>query len=196
MSEARIVATSLLMRWRRLQFFFLAAFGLVSSTFADPIVGQVYSGTIVDVDGNKFATADGHLSVLVFCSTRDTNKAQTVGERIPEHCLGNPEYRMVTILRFEERRSATMCSIINGMARRRLDREAKQLQVRYQAKNIARDSRKDVYAATDFDGSIGSQFGVPAGSTAFQVLVVGRKGELLQRWTEVPTAAELATVVK
>ncbi len=184
------------MSWRRLQFFLFAAFGFVSATLADPIVGQIYSGTIVDVDGNKFATADGHVMVLVFCSTRDTSKARTVGDRIPDYCLGNPDYRMVTILRFEKKHHAAMCAIINAVARHRLDREAKQLQARYKAKNIARDPRKDVFAATDFDGAIGSQLGIAVDSTAFQVLIFGRKGELLQRWTDLPAPAELATVVK
>jgi hypothetical protein len=184
------------MSWRRLQFFFWAAWCFVAATLADPTVGQVYSGTIVDVDGNKSGTADGRVTVLVFCSTQEIGKAQTVGARIPGHCLANPDYRMITILRFEKKRSAPMCAIINAVTRHRLDAEAKQLQARYKAKNIARDPRKDVFAAADFDGAMGSQFGIPTDSPAFQVLALGRKGELLQRWTDVPTAAELETVLK
>jgi hypothetical protein len=184
------------MSWRRLQFFFGAALCFVAAARADPIVGQIYSGTIVDVDGNKSGTADGRVTVLVFCSTQEISKAQAVGARIPDHCLANPDYRMITILRFDRKRSAPMCAIIKAVARRRLDGEAKQLQPRYKTKNIARDPRKDVFAAADFDGAIGSQFGIASDSSAFQVLVLGRKGELLRRWTEVPTADELTAALK
>jgi hypothetical protein len=89
-----------------------------------------------------------------------------------------------------------MRAIINALVRRRLDGEAQRLQTRYIAKKITRDARKDVFAVTDFDGTVGSQIGIPADSIAFQVLVLGRKGELLARWTDVPSPEQLAAVVK
>jgi len=180
----------------RLQFFFLTALFFISLVRADPIVGHAYSLTMIDVDKNKLATADGHVTIVVVTSSDDVEKARSVGDRVPEYCLGNPAYRMVTILRFAKSHHAPVRMIVNAVVRHRLDAEAKRLQPRYVAKKIARNPRSDVYAVADFDGTIASQFGIPADSTSFQVLVLDRKGELLRRWTDVPTAEELAAVVK
>ena len=188
--------TSLLMRWRRVQFFFLASALLVLNIQADPTVGQIYSFTLVDVNQNKFATADGRVTILVLASSADIDKARTVGDRVPDKCLANPGYRMVTVLRFEKKHHAPMRAIIHAIVRRRLEGEAARLQSRYKARNISSDARKDVFAVTDFDGAIGAQLGIPSGATSFQVLVLGRKGELLQRWNDVPSEAALADVLK
>ena len=180
----------------RLQFFFFATLFFVSPVRADPIVGHTYSLTMIDVDQNKFATADGHVTIIVMTSSTDIEKAKSVGDRVPEYCLGNPEYRMITILRFAKNHHAPLRMIVNALVRRRLDAEAKRLQPRYLAKKITRNPRSDVFAVADFDGTIASQFGFAADSITFQVLVLDRKGELLRRWTDVPTAEELAAVVK
>ena len=181
---------------RRLQFFFFAALFFVSRLGADPIVGHAYSVTMIDVDQNKFATADGHVTIIVMTSSAEVEKAKSVGDRVPAFCLGNPEYRMITILRFAKNHHTPLRMIVNALVRHRLDAEAKRLQPRYLAKKITRNPRSDVFAVADFDGTIAPQFGIAPDSIAFQVLVLDRKGELLRRWTDVPTAAELAAVVK
>jgi len=66
----------------------------------------------------------------------------------------------------------------------------------YDAKKLARDARRDIFAVADFDGTATSQLGVQPDSSAFRVFVFGRSGELLRQWDDVPSAAELATVVK
>ena len=63
---------------------------------ADP--AAVYAFEFVDVDGHKVSTADGHTTMLVFTSSRDTDRAHDVGDRVPDFCLGNPDYRMVTVI--------------------------------------------------------------------------------------------------
>jgi hypothetical protein len=184
------------MSGRRLQFFFFTALLFISPLRGDPIIGQTYSLTMIDVDKNKLATADGQVTILVVTSSADADKARTIGDRVPEYCLGNPEFRMITILRFGKKHHAPMRMIVNALIRRRLDAEAKRLQPRYAAKNITHNPRSDVFTVADFDGTIASQLGIPIGSTAFQVLVLNRKGELLQRWTDLPTAEELTGVVR
>jgi hypothetical protein len=119
-----------------------------------------------------------------------------VGDRVPEYCLGNPTYRMITVISFANKQSRLTRALLSGVARHRLDAEAKRLQPRYLAKKLARNPRRDVYAVLDFDGVIAAKLATPAGSSGFQVLVLGRKGELLGRWTEPPTAQQLAAVVK
>ncbi len=159
-------------------------------------VGGNYTLNLIDVDSNKLSTADGHITVIVVTTSADFEKARLVGDRVPEFCLGDPAYRMVTIVNFQKRRSAPMRLFFAAVMRRRLDAEAKRLQPRYAAKKLARDPRRDVYAVADFDGTIVSRLGMSFESGVLRVFVFGRSGELLQQWNDVPSAADLASVVK
>ena len=160
---------------------------------ADPPAGEVHAIKFVDVDGNTLSTADGHITVLVLTTKAELPKAHTVGDRIPDFCLGNPAYRMITLVKFQNHGDLVR-SIAAATTRRRLDSEAKQLQTRYADKKIERDARHDIFAALDVDGSITSQ--LKGESTAFAVFVFGKTGELLKQWDDVPSAAELTEVLK
>ena len=166
------------------------------SIHADLSVGHIYPISFVDVDGNRLSTADGRVTVVVLTTTADARKAQIVGDRVPDYCLGNPHYRMITVVNFLKRRSSAIRAIFRAWIRHRLDTEARRLQTRYTAKKISHDARLDVFAVPDFDGELVRQLGVPFEAADFRVFVFGRKGELLREWKGVPTARELAAVVK
>jgi hypothetical protein len=159
-------------------------------------IGATYPLTFVDIDGNKHSTADGHVTVMVLTTTADREKARTVGDRVPEHCLGNPDYRMITVIRFARRHAVVGRRIATAFIRHRVNEEAKRLQARYDVKKIVRDARKDIFVATDFDESMSSQLGEPEGVTDFCVFVFGRKGELIAQWHGIPSAEQLATALK
>jgi hypothetical protein len=189
----------LLVNLRALQFFFFVT--TVSFLPAAPLRGALSSGTtyslsFVDIDGNKLSTADGHVTVVVLATTADSEKARTVGDRVPDYCLGNPNYRMITIIRFTRKHFAIGRKIATALVKQRVNQEAKRLQARYDAKKIARGARSDIFTVTDFDGTVSSQLGEPAGATDFCVFVFGRKGELLAQWHGVPSAEQLATAIK
>jgi len=158
--------------------------------------GQRYRVNFVDVDGNVLSTADGHVTVLVVTTPVDSEKARAVGDRVPDYCLGNPSYRMITILDFTRRHTQIVRKIATLLVRHRLDEEAKRLQARYDEKKIARDARGDIFTVTDFDGTVSSQLSGQSPVANFRVFVFARNGELLQQWDDVPTATELAAVVK
>jgi hypothetical protein len=184
---------------RALQFFFII--GTLILLPAARLHGALSTGAnyalgFVDIDGNKHSTADGHVTVVVLTTTADREKAHTVGDRVPEHCLGNPDYRMITIIRFARRHTVVGRRIATALIRHRVNEEAKRLQARYDGKKIIRDARKDIFVATDFDGSVSSQLGEPEGATDFCVFVFGRKGELIAQWHGVPSAEQLAAAVK
>jgi hypothetical protein len=175
--------------------------GTVSLVGAVPLSGvlshgQRYRINFVDVDGNSLSTADGHETVVVLMTPEDREKARTVGDRAPDYCLGNPSYRMITILNFTRRRTQIGRNIVTMLVRNQLDEEAKRLQARYNEKKIARDARSDIFTVTDFDGMVSSQLGAESAAASFGVFVFGRNGELLQHWDDVPSAKELAAVVK
>jgi hypothetical protein len=184
---------------RALQFFLFAAVALFLSAAllrAGLSSGATYSLGFVDIDGNKLSTADGHVTVLVLATTADWEKAREMGDRVPDYCLGNPDYRMITIIRFIRKHGAIVRKIAMAVVKHRVTEEAKRLQSRYDTNKIMRDARQDIFTVTDFDGTVSSQLGEPAGATDFCVFVFARNGELLAQWHGVPAAKQLAAVVK
>jgi hypothetical protein len=159
-------------------------------------IGNTYSISFVDLDGNKLSTADGHVTIVVLTTSADREQARTVGDHVPDFCLGNPVYRMITVIHFARRYMAIGRRMATALIRHRVREEAKRLQVRYDAQKISRDAKSDIFVVTDFDGTIASQLGQAAGATDFSVFVFGQTGELLAQWHSVPSADQLAAAVK
>jgi hypothetical protein len=192
-------AICLLVTLRAFQFFFFIAtsFFLPTALLHGALsIGATYSLNLVDIDGNKRSTADGHVTVLVLATPADREKARTVGDRVPEYCLGNPNYSMITVVHFTRKHTAIGRRIATALVRHRVDDEARRLQARYGGKGIERDARKDIFIVTDFDGWVSSQLGEAEGATDFWVFVFGRNSELLAQWHGVPSAEQLAAAVK
>ncbi len=167
-----------------------------SLLLAELTVGHSYSLRFSDVDGNSFSTADGHFTVLVLSNKANSDKAAAVGARIPDFCLANPNYRMITIVSFETKHSRPVRAVIRAAIRHRLDSEAQRLQKRYEERKINRDARHDVFAVADFDGAVLDQLNLKPEAGAFRVLVFGKNAELLKEWAEIPSADELAATLK
>src|SRR3954471_19785322 len=165
------------------------------SIFSQPAIGQSYRINFTDIDGNTFSTAEGRLTTLVLTSKSNIDKARLVGDRIPDFCLGNPKYRMITVVTFETEHSAPMRGILKSIMRHRLDSEARRLQTRYNQLKLARNARRDVCAVADFDGAIATQLGSKPDAALFHLFVFGKSGELLKQWSEVPGAEELAAAL-
>ena len=184
---------------RALQFFFFVGtliLLLTACLHGALSVGATYPLSFVDIDGNKHSTADGHVSVIVLTTPADREKARSVGDRVPERCLGDPDYRMITVIRFARKHTVLGRRIATGFIRHRVNEEAKRLQARYEEKKIVRDARKDIFVATDFDRSMSSQLGEQEGATDFCVFVFGRNGELIAQWHGVPSSEQLAVALK
>ena len=166
------------------------------SILAQPTAGENHRINFVDVDGNALSTADGRITTLVLINQSNIDKARAVGDRIPDFCLGNSSYRMITVLVFEKTHSKPVRMILTSLMRRRLDSEAHRLQSRYDQLKIARNARPDFSAVADFDGTISAQLKAQPTAALFHVFVFGRNGELLKHWDDVPKAEELAAVLK
>ena|SRR5689334_2870199 len=173
-----------------------ALFLFSALVFADLTIGQIYKVNLADVDGNPGSTADGHITTLVVTTQSGTDKARAVGDRIPDFCLGNPTYRMITVLIFEKKHSRPTQAIFTALIRRRLDSEGHRLQNRYNKLQISRNARQDVSAVADFDGTIAAQLGIEPTAGAFHVFIFGKNGELIKQWNEVPSAEELSAAMK
>jgi hypothetical protein len=158
--------------------------------------GNTYSISFVDLDGKKFSTTDGHVTIVVLTTSADREQARIVGDHVPDFCLGNPVYRMITVVHFTHSHMAIGRRMAIAFIRHRVREEAKRLQARYEAQKIARDAKSDIFVVTDFDGTIASQLGQSAEVADFCVFVFGKSGELLAQWHGVPSRDELAAAVK
>ena len=182
---------------RRLQRFFLA---LLLAFAANPSSGalqpgQTYSLTFRDVDGNTLSTSDGHVSIFAVVTRRSEGKARATSERVPEHCIGNPRYRYITLVNFQRGLARPLHGMTRAVIRGRLDSEAKRLQPKYDARKIKREARRDLYVVADVDGSAVSQLGFSAESNEIAVFVFNGSGKLVQRWGDVPPADALARAI-
>jgi hypothetical protein len=166
------------------------------SIVAEPEIGQNYRIGFTDVDGHALSTADGRVNVLVLTSKTNIDKARAVGDRIPDFCLANPGYRMITVLEFETKHTAPIRAVLKSVMRHRLDSEAQRLKKRYDERKITGDARRDVFAVADFDNAIATQLGLKPDAVLFHVFVFGKSGELLKQWSDVPGADELAGALK
>lgn len=193
-------AICLVVSTRALQIFF----SIVTALFLAAIpargalsTGTTYSISFVDLDGNKLSTADGHNTIVVLTTPADREQARTVGDHVPDFCLGNPAYRMITVVHFTGRHMEIGRRVATAFVRNRMGEAAKRLQVRYDGQKISRDARGDIFVVTDFDGTIASQLGEQqSGATDFFVFVFDPKGKLLAQWHSVPSMDELASALK
>ena len=160
---------------------------------ASPTVGKTYSLKLVDVDGRTLSTADGVVTVLVLTKRANLDKARQVGDRIPERCLGNPHYRMITVINFGNR-TRMMQYLLTASVRHGLDSEAIRLQARYKAKGLGRDARTDIHAVADFNEQTATQLGLQP-APEFGVLILSGDGKLVHEWTTVPSSEELAAAI-
>ena len=166
----------------------------ISPLIADLSIGRIYPLKFTDVNGNTLLTSDGHVTVVVVTAPSNVSKAQLVGDRAPDHCLGNPTYRMITVVKFA-RHSRPVRAILTAGARRRLNAEVKRVQPRYDAKKITRDPRREIFVVADFDEISLAELDVPK-SVNFRAFVFGRRGELVAQWNDVPSAEDLAVALK
>ena len=166
------------------------------SVRAEPTIGETYRISFADVDGNALSIGDGRNTIVVLTSKGNVDKASAVGDRVPDFCLGSPNYRMVTVISFERGHSAPVRAILKSGIRHRLDSEGNRLQERYDKLKIARGARRDVFAVADFDGATEKQLGSEWSANLFQVFVFGKNGELIKQWKRVPSAEELSAVLK
>jgi hypothetical protein len=184
---------------RALQIFCLLGTTLLLSEALLPATlstGATYSISFVDIDGNKLSTADGHVTIVVLTTTADHEKARTVGDRVPDFCLGNPDYRMITVIHFTGPHMTIGRRVAIAFIRHRMREEAKRLQARYDAQKTSRDASRDVFVVADFDGTVASQLGQTARANEFCVFVFSRTGELLGQWHEIPSADQLTAILK
>jgi len=165
------------------------------SIVAEPTIGQSYRINFADVDGNALSTADGHITTVALTTEAGIDKARLVGDRTADSCLGNPTFRMITVVAFEKTHSKPIRLLMSAVMRRRRDGEGRRLQARYDKLKIARDARRDVFCVPDFDGAITRQLGSQFSPDLFRVFVFGKNGELIKQWSDVPAADELATAL-
>ena len=147
------------------------------------------------MDGNDLSTANGHVTIIAVVTRRSEDKARQISQRVPEHAIGDPKYRYVTLVNFQRGLAGPFQGLTRAIIRNRLAAEAKELQQKYTAKNVQRNERRDLYVVADFDGSAVTQLGMSPDSSDVAVFVFDGKGKLVSRWIGVPPEEALAKAV-
>jgi hypothetical protein len=181
---------------RSLQYFFCIGILGVAPAQADELhPGNTYSLSFNDVDRQQLSTSDGHVTIITVVTRKDEQKAQQVGDRVPRVYLGDPKFRLITVVNFQKGIFPPLQGMIMAIIRARLDAEAKELQKIYTAKHLTRNPRSDIWVVADFDGKAVSQLGIAATSSEFAVFVFDGRGRLVRRWNDVPSAEALAAAL-
>lgn len=158
--------------------------------------GNTYALTFTDVDRQQLSTADGHVTIISVVNRRDEAKAETVGERVSQITFGDPKYRLITMVNFQQNILPPFRGMVSAVIRHRLDLEAKEVQKSYTERHINRNARQDIFVVADFDGKAVSQLGINPTSPEFAVFVFDGKGKLVRRWNDVPSAEALTQALK
>ena len=93
----------------------------MTSILAEPTKGQTYRISFSDIDGDTLSTAEGHITTVVLIGKANVDKAHLVGDRTPDFCLGNADYRMVTVVTFEAKHSRLVRAFMTSVMRHRVD---------------------------------------------------------------------------
>ncbi len=189
-------STSLRVFARPLEYFFLAAILAGTPVRANELrSGNVYPLTFVDVDRQQLSTSNGHVTIITVVTRKDEQKAQQVGDRVPHVYLGDPKFRLITIVNFQQKIFPPFRGLIMAIIRSRLDAEAKELQKIYTTKHLTRNPRSDIFVVADFDGKAASQMGIAPSSSEFAVFVFDGRGRLVRRWNDVPNVDALSAAL-
>ena len=182
---------------RRLQCFFAFLLLVIVASAAAAALqpGERHRLTFRDVDGNNLSTSDGHVTIIAVVTRHSEEKARQISQRVPDHCIGDPKYRYVTLVNFQRGLAGPFHGITRAVIRGRLDSEAKALQQKYTAKKLTRDARRDLYVVADFDGSAVTRLGMSPDSNDVAVFVFAGDGKLIERWIDVPPEDALARAV-
>jgi hypothetical protein len=159
-------------------------------------VGSNYQLTFTDVDHEQLSTSDGHVTIISVVTRENEAKAQALGDRVPKQYYGDPKFRLVNLVNFQQGIFAPFRGVITAVIRHRLDGEAKNLQKVYSERKLKRNPRDDIFVVADFDGKAVSQLGMTPKSSEFAVFVFDGRGRLVRRWNDVPSAEALAVALQ
>jgi hypothetical protein len=179
------------------QFVFLAALlvAIPTARAGELRPGNAYPLTLTDVDQHQLSTSDGHVTIITVVTRKDEQKAQIVGDRFSRMYRGDPRFRLITVVNFQQRIFPPFRGIATAIIRQRLDGEAKELQKIYAGLHLNRNARSDIFVVADFDGKTVSQLDIMPASTEFAVFMFDGHGRLIRRWSDVPSAEALTAAI-
>jgi len=179
------------------QCFFLILLGFALTAHAVQMhQGNTYALTFTDVDRRQLSTTDGHVTIISVVNRRDEAKAETVGERVTKITFGDPKFRLINLVNFQQNILFPLRGMVSAVIRHRLDVEAKEIQQKYAELKINRNAREDVFVVADFDGKAVTQLGIAPTSPEFGLFVFDGKGRLVRKWSDVPSPEQLAQALK
>ena len=190
-------STTLRVFARPLQYLFLAS--ILAATPARAIElrpGNVYPLTFTDVDRHQLSTSDGHVTIITVVTRKDEQKAQQVGDRVPHVYLGDPKFRLITLVNFQQNVFPPLSRNGHGDHPKSAGRGSEGAPENLHGETShAQSPRSDILVVADFDGKAVSQLGIAPTSSEFAVFVFDGRGRLVRRWNDVPSADALAAAL-
>jgi hypothetical protein len=180
----------------RQYFFLIVLLAATALQAAEMRVGNNYSLSFTDVDQDKLSTADGHVTIISVVTRKDEPKAEALGDRVPHQYYGDPKFRLINLVNFQQGIFVPFRGVLLALIRHRLDAEAKELQKVYTERHLKRNPRDDIFVVADFDGKAVSQLGIAPASPEFAVFIFDGRGRLVRRWNDVPSAEALAGALR
>ena len=182
---------------RSLQFFsiLLLLASPVDGAASELAPGSTHRLVFHDVDGNDLSTTDGHVTIITVVTRQNEEKARAVADLVPDKYLGDAKYRYITLVNFQRKLFGPLQGLTRTIIRNRLDAEAKELKPKYEAKQLTRDPRHDVYVVADFKGDAVAQLGLEVELEEVAVFVFNGEGKLMARWSDVPPDDELPKAI-
>jgi hypothetical protein len=177
---------------RSLQLFFVPLFALSAA----PCPGQPCRFVVTDVDGDRLSACDGHVTIVTIMTRRDEAKARAVGDNVPHQYLGDPHFRLITVVHLQDRLSSLFPSLTLALIRHRMDVEARRIQPIYTAKHLRRDARDDMFVVADFEGEIAVSSGEASSLDEFAVFVFNQAGQVIRRWSDAPSSEQLRAALE
>src|SRR5947208_3044190 len=113
------------------QYLFLIAALATTARAIELRLGNNYPLTFTDVDRHQLSTADGHITIISVVNRRDEAKAETVGDRVSQISFGDPKFRLITLVNFQQNILPPLRGMVSAVIRHRLDVEAKEIQKTY-----------------------------------------------------------------
>ena len=89
-------------------FFLVLLLAATTLQAAELRVGNNYQLMFTDVDKRQLSTSDGHVIIISVVTRENEAKAQALGDRVPHQYYGDPKFRLITLVNFQQDRKSVV----------------------------------------------------------------------------------------
>ena len=149
----------------------------------------------VDIDGHTLTLdAPGHVTAVISSSPETQNRTRDAGGLLDRY-RGRTDFRIVIVVDLRSSFAGVFPGIVRSQMRESLEAEAARLKPFYLAHGNPRNPREETEAIADFDGALCEKLAWADTPDRLRVVVFGRNGKELGRWSDLTDYAPLQKTV-